>query len=580
MPYPEKIAFPDKKQRRPLLDPEGQVSADEINLFRDKLNANALFYDVHDDLAALQAKFSNPPKGAFAYLLDGSCYRCVNLGWTTDPTTPGGGGGATYFKGYFVDTEGGQSALDKLRIAYPNGEPGWRAVLRVVGGNDKEAIWDEDDADWFTFEFSSSISQAYVDQKAAETLEASKAYARSLTGGQALEKKIISVSRNYQGGMDFKFSAHWIFYDQEFGTETEPVVQPITLNAADATHGRFDAVVLNNQGQIVKITGNASATPEKPTIDPDTQIEVTFFFIPANAAAPDRVSNTPIYNEGAAPGWTVTETTGGARINLASGVDPQDGTISIEATGIKRYDSVTFTADVPIDAGEIRELPFFFKNKVAYGGTNPLSFTIYGKTSSGESVGYFLGNLQAFGYDLDDTSTYQDLSIPIDKPTLIFITGFKIQYVGLDSANFGFFLDNIRYTKGDYIRAEDFISREEYDLKVAELESALASNLQSAKDHADQKDAPVIVDISRELTAADIDKILFVIASVTLTWPSPGISNFRANLECNAGGAAVIADQAQTPGEDLDAPNGSDIEADGSAYLFIEPVNGKLRISK
>lgn len=574
MPYPEKIGFPDKQQRRPVEDPDGQFSAAEANEIRDKINKNALFHDVHDDLAALQLAFPNPPKGAFAYLKDGSCYRCVNLGWVTDPTAPGGGNTTSYFKGYFVNTEGGQTALEKLRAAYPDGEPGWRAVLRVVGGADQEAIWDEDDADWFAFDFSSSIGQAYVDQKAAETLEAANAYSRSLVGGDTLEKKIISVSRNYQGGMDFKFSVHWIFYDQEFGTETEPVVQPITLDPADATHGRYDRIIVNDQGQILKLTGVPSATPEKPSVDVDTQIEVTFFFIPANAAAPDGVSNTPIYNEGAAAGWTVTENTGGARINLASGNDAQDGTISIEATGLKTRDAITLTPDAPIDAGDIRELPFFFKNKVAYGGTNPLSFQVYGTTTAGENVGYLLGNLQSYGYDLNDVLTFQDLSIPVDKPTLAQITGFKITYVGGNNENFGFFLDNIRYTKGEYIRSEDFISRAEYEIKVAELEARI-SELEGI-------DGIVLIDQNTVLSkAAHHRKLLYIIASVNITWPDGGISGFKANAECNENGAAQILDQDQVePGAQLDGPNGTDIAANGSAYLFEEPVNLKLRISK
>ena len=85
MPFPEKVTYSTKYNLKPIIDPDGQFSAEDANHLKEKVNKNALFHDVHNDLAALQNKFPNPPKGAFAYLLDGSCYRCVNVGWTTKP---------------------------------------------------------------------------------------------------------------------------------------------------------------------------------------------------------------------------------------------------------------------------------------------------------------------------------------------------------------------------------------------------------------------------------------------------------------------------------------------------------------
>lgn len=85
MPYPEKVTYSEKYNLRPIIEPDGQFSAEDANHLKKKVNKNALFHDVHDNLAALQNKFPNPPVGAFAYLLDGSCYRCVNVGWKTSP---------------------------------------------------------------------------------------------------------------------------------------------------------------------------------------------------------------------------------------------------------------------------------------------------------------------------------------------------------------------------------------------------------------------------------------------------------------------------------------------------------------
>ena len=102
--YPEKVTYYNKYNLRPIVDRDGQFSAEDANHLKEKVNKNALFHDVHDNLAALQLKFPNPPVGAFAYLRDGSCYRCVSVGWTTD-SAGSGSEGTSYFY-----IEGGHSA--------------------------------------------------------------------------------------------------------------------------------------------------------------------------------------------------------------------------------------------------------------------------------------------------------------------------------------------------------------------------------------------------------------------------------------------------------------------------------------
>jgi len=81
MAYPEKLTFAPKYNLRPIIEPNGQFSAENANEVFEKVNKNALFHDTHATLSALQLAFPNPPVGAFAYLLDGSHYHCVSVGW-------------------------------------------------------------------------------------------------------------------------------------------------------------------------------------------------------------------------------------------------------------------------------------------------------------------------------------------------------------------------------------------------------------------------------------------------------------------------------------------------------------------
>lgn len=153
MAFPEKVTYPNKYNLRPIIEPDGQFSAENANHIKEKINKNALFHGVHDNLAALQAAWQNPTPGHFAYLLDGTHYRCVNVGWTTNEA----GGSGNYFFGYHED-------LPALRLAHPTAIPGARAILKVLGANDQEALWDEDAQDWFAFEIISALTaQAITD---------------------------------------------------------------------------------------------------------------------------------------------------------------------------------------------------------------------------------------------------------------------------------------------------------------------------------------------------------------------------------------------------------------------------------
>jgi hypothetical protein len=113
---------------------------------------------------------------------------------------------------------------------------------------------------------------------------------------------------------------------------------------------------------------------------------------------------------------------------------------------------------------------------------------------------------------------------------------------------------------------------------VDDQDAALSTRVTTLETFKTNLDAPLVVSASRALAATDINRILYVTASVSLTWPSGGITGFKCNIECNATGALTILDE--NTGNDLSAPNGTELAAEESAYLFIEPVAGKLRISK
>lgn len=72
---------------------------------------------------------------------------------------------------------------------------------------------------------------------------------------------------------------------------------------------------------------------------------------------------------------------------------------------------------------------------------------------------------------------------------------------------------------------------------------------------------------------------LFITANVIITYPAAGLGgDFECNAVTNEAGQGAFADEAATPGEDLDAPDGTILEARKMAHLFERPDDGRLSI--
>jgi hypothetical protein len=399
--------------------------------------------------------------------------------------------------------------IEEIEAAYPLSEPGSTASLKVDAGDDIHVRWDNTSKKWVKDGLVKDNQPGVISmaENIRAVLEASgtKYYGTKngvpgvfdfpqLSTGDTNEypttqSGIISFASGYQGGMTFQPRAAWKFLGESFGSTAAPITQEITLNAADATYGRYDVIALEDTGNIVVIQGEPSATPEKPIIDIDTQLEATFFFIPANAASPDGVSNTVIYDEGAAGEATITIHLGSARINTASANTPSNGNQCIEATNLENRDNFSFTLPEPVLRGEVKELLFDIKNKVVpTSSVTPIRISVRGELADGSIGMYPLDIITAYGWDVKDISNYQAIALPIDQPTLTKILGFKFYNFGQTSENIGFFLDNIRYTSGVSADLSQFASKDE-------VEAAKQEAIAEAEAHSDANRADLEVQI-------------------------------------------------------------------------------------
>lgn len=215
--------------------------------------------------------------------------------------------------------------------------------------------------------------------------------------------------------------------------------QTVTLTTADATNPRIDVVALDNTGTLIKITGTPAAQPSSPSVDPSTQLALTFVLVPALATAPPGVTNEAVYSAGT--GWTGS--TSGSGFNLSSSTNPTIGATSIEATALTSGSYANFdrgSGEVLTQAGGL--LVFNIQSKAAW--ANKRTIQIQFRNASNVAVGPPV-TLQtgAFGFTSSNTSSIQFVAIPIGNFALPAAT--SVRYVRFTDAGgaIGFWINPI-----------------------------------------------------------------------------------------------------------------------------------------
>jgi hypothetical protein len=186
----------------------------------------------------------------------------------------------------------------------------------------------------------------------------------------------------------------------------------ITLNAADPTLDRFDAIVLTNTGTVAKITGTPSASPAIPTANPGTQLYLTAVLVKAGSTIPYGMIQTVLWNENiGSPEWAAA---GGAYINYNGITTPYNGSKAADATGaFVTGDQMRFTGTA-YTLANYSSLKFFLKLKNQL--TKLSSFQVQ-IISAGNIVTQPITINATNGYNASVTGSYQNITIPISQFT-------------------------------------------------------------------------------------------------------------------------------------------------------------------
>ncbi|HEX8357711.1 MAG TPA: hypothetical protein VF610_09875, partial [Segetibacter sp.] len=212
----------------------------------------------------------------------------------------------------------------------------------------------------------------------------------------------------------------------------------ITLDPADDSLTRRDAIVLNTAGQIVKITGVPSTTPADPQPDPAVHYPLTYITVPPNSETPANVTSAIPYDEHVE--WTVSSNS--VTINPDNTTNVFTGTKSLSAGVTTSASYIDFTLPIGFNIADFTDFSFYIKliSGISNARINVKFF--HGSTPVGNAVNISTSN----GFTANKL-TYQTIIIPMSSfaITQSDITKVRISTTGNTA---GFFLDLLRFQKG------------------------------------------------------------------------------------------------------------------------------------
>ena len=244
----------------------------------------------------------------------------------------------------------------------------------------------------------------------------------------------------WQSGLIFDISACAYRIN---GTYYSTATQSDTLTTADVTNPRIDVLVVDTNSVVTVITGIPAASPQKPTPDPQSQLELTFVTVEAGATAPtppsgETLIDSVIYNENVE--WTTSAT--GVVVDFNSAISPYIGSVSASISTITDGDILTFTGNDTDN--NFSTLSFFLKKKKIVLNKHGFKLRFY-LNSVGVSDEYKI--------DLFDEPNFDWENIVVDLKNINF-TNDQFDQIQLEywqkgsTSNDGYYLDYLKVQGG------------------------------------------------------------------------------------------------------------------------------------
>lgn len=220
----------------------------------------------------------------------------------------------------------------------------------------------------------------------------------------------------------------------------------VTLAAADPSNPRFDVIYADVNGAVGVITGTASANPEKPQIDPTTQIELTFIRVDAGSTTPPLVTVENIFDENLGTPLEWLGSAVGMAVDFNNLVAPFHLLKAASTGAIAAGNSLTFTNNVDVTLTDYTALKFYIRLKATFAQNCQLNLSWY-EDGVRVSTGAVVSN-NNFGFVRTTINTYQVITIPISawNFTQSDVDALVINITGSNAS--GFYIDWIQLQAG------------------------------------------------------------------------------------------------------------------------------------
>jgi hypothetical protein len=209
-----------------------------------------------------------------------------------------------------------------------------------------------------------------------------------------------------------------------------------TLDASDPDDPRFDVIAVDATGAIVK-TGTAEANPLVPSIDPETEIQITVILVTAGSTVPEDISQEFVYDENTE--WTTASNNGTVNFNATS--NPFQGTKHIDCGAFANGQYLRFTDSVVNQITDFTILKFYVNLKAVFSTNTKFSVKFYNGSTLISSV-LQIGT-GTFNFDRSIINTYQTILIPLTNFTFSNADFNRIEIAMVGSNSSGFRLDDI-----------------------------------------------------------------------------------------------------------------------------------------
>lgn len=225
----------------------------------------------------------------------------------------------------------------------------------------------------------------------------------------------------------------------------------VTLAPSDPLLDRYDALVINDDNTITSLTGVASDNPVAPYIDITKQLLVGVIKVVANTTVDPNINTDAVYDENTqiAGGEADTSTTY-ADVDFDSTEDAYSGSKSAKFTNSPKNSFAKFKLKNAFKVIDFTNLIVHIKltQVLSSDPSQIFKISIEGEFAAGFQDSHVAISSGTYGFDADNTATWQTLVIPIADFKLSASRTYRIVVFRNLMPNYTFFLDRVLLQKG------------------------------------------------------------------------------------------------------------------------------------